>query len=611
MACVFLLGGFFLSPSPADAASAEQAAKPNVIVILADDLGYGELGCYGHPRFKTPNVDRMAAEGVWLTQFNTPMPFCAPTRAALLTGRYPLRCGLSTNPAPDEGPKADAVALPQGEITLAQIFKEAGYATAMVGKWHLGHSAPEQLPTHRGFHEYLGILYSNDMRPVRLIDGDKPVEYPLVQATLTRRYTERALRFIEGHRNSPFLLYFAHAMPHKPLACSEDFYKKSGAGLYGDVLAELDWSVGQVLAKLKELDLDRRTLVLFTSDNGPWFGGSTGGLRGMKSTTWEGGYRVPCIARWPGRIPAGNVCGAPAVTVDLFATALAAAEIQPPQDRVIDGKDLLPLLSGKVRGVHDVVFGQAGPKLATVRNARWKLHLVAPADTRAPASSTRWVDARGPDGVTLLAPFEQYQPGDYPGVRTGDLPRAMSLFDLEHDPWEQHDVAAEHPDVVAQLKARADQFVSSLATDVGENAVPDPSPSEPVTAVLTVRPERASAGETVEALVRIRVAGAHFIHAKDDSRSPFVPLTMSTTLPEGVEPVGDWQFPTPEKGRGKSLVYRDSVLLRRSLRVVSSTAPRTVAVIGELQYQVCTDELCWPKGKLKLSAPLMIQPPRR
>ena len=217
----------------------------------------------------------------------------------------------------------------------------------MVGKWHLGHQSPEQLPTHRGFDEYLGILYSNDMRPVRLIDGEKPVEYPLVQATLTRRYTERALRFIERNRNSPFFLYFAHAMPHKPLACSEAFYKKSGAGLYGDVLAELDWSVGQVLAKLKELGLDRRTLVLFTSDNGPWFGGSTGGLRGMKSTTWEGGYRVPCIARWPGRIAAGNVCGAPAVTMDLFATALAAAEIQPPQDRVIDGKDLLPAALGK------------------------------------------------------------------------------------------------------------------------------------------------------------------------------------------------------------------------------------------------------------------------
>jgi N-acetylgalactosamine-6-sulfatase len=611
IARVLLLAGLSLFLARAGAASTAQATKPNVIVILADDLGYGELGCYGHPRFKTPNLDRMAAEGVRLTQFNTPMPFCAPTRAALLTGRYPLRCGLSTNPAPDGGPKADAVALPKSEITLAQIFKEAGYATGMVGKWHLGHKSPEQLPTHRGFDEYLGILYSNDMRPVRLIEGEKPVEYPLVQATLTRRYTERAVQFIERNRNSPFFLYFAHAMPHKPLACSEGFYKKSGAGLYGDVVAELDWSVGQVLAKLKELELDRRTLVLFTSDNGPWFGGSTDGLRGMKSTTWEGGFRVPCIARWPGRLKEGVVCPAPAVMMDLFATALAAAEIQPPQDRVIDGKSLLPLLSGQAHEIHDVVFGQHGPKLSTVRDARWKLHLLAPADTRPPATTSPWVDPRAPDGVTILAPYEQYQPSDYPGIRTGDLPRAMSLFDLENDPAEQHDVAAEHADVVARLKARAEQFVSSLAAHVDEIAVPDPSPSEPVMAVLTIRPARAAPGETVEALVRIRIAGAHFIHAKDDAGSPFVPLTMSATLPEGVEPVGEWQFPAPEKGRGKSLVYRDSVLLRRSLRVVSSSSPKTLTVAGELQYQVCTDELCWPKGKLKLSAPLMIQSPRR
>jgi arylsulfatase A-like enzyme len=462
---ILLLVGFYLCLAHAGTANADQVPKPNIIVILADDLGYGDLGCYGHPQFKTPNIDRMAAQGARLTQFNTPMPFCAPTRAALLTGRYPLRCGLSTNPAPDETPKADAVTLPPGEVTLAQILKGAGYATGMVGKWHLGHKRPEQLPTRRGFDDYLGILYSNDMRPVRLIDGENEVEYPLVQATLTRRYTERALRFIERNRNGSFFLYLAHAMPHKPLACSEAFYKKSGAGLYGDVLAELDWSVGQVLARIKDLDLDRRTLVIFTSDNGPWFGGSTGGLRGMKSTIWEGGYRVPCIARWPGRLPAGIVCRAPAVTMDLFATALAAAEIGVPQDRVIDGKDLLPLFSGNVREVHDVVFGQQGPQIATVRDARWKLYLVAPVDTRPVKANGRWVDARGPDGVTILAPYEQSQPGDYPGSRTGDPPRAMSLFDLEHDAAEQHDVAAQHGEVVARLKARYDQFVREFPGD--------------------------------------------------------------------------------------------------------------------------------------------------
>ncbi len=340
-----------------------------------------------------------------------------------MTGRYPFRCGLSTNPAPDEGPLADSTALPPGEITLAQVLKAAGYATAMVGKWHLGHKSPEQLPTHRGFDEYLGIPYSNDMRPVRLLDGETEVEYPVVQATITRRYTERALRFIDRNRSRPFFLYLAHAMPHKPLACSDAFYKKSGAGLYADVLSELDLSVGQVLARLEDLNLDRRTLVVFTSDNGPWFGGGTGGLRGMKSTTWEGGFRVPCIVRWPGRIPAGSVCGAPAVMMDLFATALAAAETPLPQDRLIDGKSLLPLLSGKIRDVHDVVFGQVGPRLATVRDARWKLHVLAAADTRANSTGARWVDARAPDGVTILAPYEQSQPAEYPGVRTGDLPR--------------------------------------------------------------------------------------------------------------------------------------------------------------------------------------------
>ncbi len=448
---------------PAGAAQPASATpKPNIVVILADDLGFGDLGCFGHPRFKTPNLDRMAAEGVRLTQFNTPMPFCAPTRAALLTGRYPFRCGLSTNPAPDGGPVADLVALPAGEVTLAQLLHGAGYATGMVGKWHLGHKSTKELPTARGFDEYLGIPYSNDMRPVRLLEGDKEVEYPVVQTTLTRRYTERALRFIERNRDRPFFLYFAQAMPHKPLACSEAFYKKSGAGLYGDVLAELDWSVGQVLTRLKELGLDSRTLVFFTSDNGPWFGGSTGGLRGMKSTTWEGGFRVPLIARWPGRVPAGAVRRAPAVMMDLFATVLAAAEVPAPQDRVIDGKNLLPLLAGNAEEIHDVIFGQQGLRLATVRDARWKLHVLSAADTREAKTTGRWLDARAPDGVTILAPFEQSQPAEYPGVRTGDLPRAMSLFDLEHDPTEQHDVASQNADVVAGLKGRFDQIVEEF-----------------------------------------------------------------------------------------------------------------------------------------------------
>ena len=452
----WLLIVLIVTSRPEASRAADTPARSNVVIILADDLGYGDLGCYGNPRFKTPQLDRMAAEGVRLTQFNTPMPFCAPTRASLLTGRYPFRNGLATNPAPDGGAAADTVALDPGELTLAQVFQQAGYVTGMVGKWHLGHKRPEQFPTHRGFDDYLGILYSNDMRPVQLMEGDQVTEYPVVQATLTQRYTERALRFLKQNRDRPFFFYFAHAMPHKPLACSEAFYKKSGAGLYGDALAELDWSVGRVLDTLKELGLDERTLVLFTSDNGAWFGGSTGGLRGMKATTWEGGFRVPMIARWPGRLPAGTTSAAPAVMMDLFATALAAAAVPLPSDRLIDGKDLLPLLAGKEQAVHDVVFGHQGMQVATVRDARWKLHVLPARNTRVGTPGERWVDPRGPDGVTIIAPYEQAQPSDYPGVTTGDETRAMTLFDLAADPAEQHDVAAAHPDVVARLKERYD-----------------------------------------------------------------------------------------------------------------------------------------------------------
>lgn len=441
----------------AQGASARAAEpRPNVVIILADDLGSGDLGCYGHPRFKTPRLDRMAAEGVRLTQFNTPCPFCAPTRAALLTGRYPGRCGLTANPAPDAHPLGDRVHLPDKEILLPRILGQAGYQTAMVGKWHLGHRASSWRPIARGFDEYLGILYSNDMRPVELFEGDKRIEYPVVQATLTRRYTERALDFIERNRAKPFFLYFAHAMPHKPLACSEDFYKKSGAGLYGDVIAELDWSVGQVLDKLSEVGCADRTLVVFTSDNGPYYGGSSGSLRGMKGTTWEGGYRVPCIVRWPGRAPAGKTSDALAITMDLFSTALAAAGVAPPSDRTIDGRDLLPTLNGAAPSPHDVIFGQGRADLSTARDARWKLHVLAqenPGTFRPDA-----VDKRAPDGVTILAPFEQATREIYPGLKSGDATLAMSLFDLANDPSEQRNVAAKHPEIVERLKASFDKI---------------------------------------------------------------------------------------------------------------------------------------------------------
>jgi N-acetylgalactosamine-6-sulfatase len=458
------------------AAHGDDARRPNVVIILADDLGYGDLGCYGHPKFKTPNLDRMASEGARLTQFNCPAPFCAPTRASLLTGRYPFRCGMVANPAPDGGPQADALHLPESEVTLAQLFQQAGYATGMVGKWHLGHAQPQWLPTHRGFDEYLGIPYSNDMRPVQLVERDQRVEYPVIQVNLTQRYTARALAFIEKHKQQPFFLYLAHVMPHKPLAASESYYQKSGSGLYGDVLSELDAGIGQVLSKLKQLQLDEKTFVVFTSDNGAWFGGSCGGLRGMKGSSYEGGYRVPCIARWPGKIPSGHVSAEPAVMMDLFATVLKIANLQPPGDRVMDGRDIFPLFISDAKSPHQAIFGAQGGKLATVRDQRWKLHVLAPRDgfLALDKPGERWIDPRGPDGVTILAPYEQYQPSEHPGLRTGDPPRAMQLFDLQNDPGEQHDVAAKHADIVNRLKALYDAANRDVPVDL-----PDPQRAVP------------------------------------------------------------------------------------------------------------------------------------
>jgi uncharacterized sulfatase len=249
-------------------------------------------------------------------------------------------------------------------------------------------------------------------------------------------------------------------MPHKPLAASEAFYKKSGAGLYADVLAELDWSVGQVLATLNELGLDEKTLVIFTSDNGPYFGGSTGGLRGMKASSYEGGFRVPCIARWPGKIPAGHVNHSPAVMMDLFATALKAANIAPPADRVIDGRDLMPQFTSAATSPHEAILGQLGSNILTIRDARWKLHVRPALDSKAKLrdSGGNWIDSRAPDGVTILAPYEQYKPRDHPGLTTGDAPAPMQLFDLETDPGEQHDVSAANPETVARLRKLYDEL---------------------------------------------------------------------------------------------------------------------------------------------------------
>ena len=445
-----------------------QQARPNVIVILADDLGYGDLACYGSRMNRTPNLDRMAQEGVRFTDFYTPMPFCAPTRAALLTGRYPFRSGMTNNPAPDAG--INDVGIPGSEILLSEALKESGYATMCIGKWHLGHTG-NFLPTLNGFDEYYGILYSNDMRPVQIVHNDRVAAYPVVQAHLTRNYTNAAVKFIEQNRNRPFFLYLAHAMPHKPLAASEEFYTpETPDDLYADVINELDWSVGRVLAKVREMGLDENTLVIFTSDNGPWYGGSTGGLRGMKASTFDGGVRVPMIARWPGRIAPGRSTSEVAGIIDLFPTICGLAGTAVPQDRKIDGKDIFGLMSKDgAKSPHDGLFIMGGPLIRAVRSGKWKLHIVDPQPGPVyNGDPKKWIDPRGPDGVTLIAQAEQALPDKYPGVRTGDPAKAEMLFDMQADPSEQKDVAAQHPDVVAQLKAMFKKI---------ESEVPRPQPA--------------------------------------------------------------------------------------------------------------------------------------
>jgi arylsulfatase A-like enzyme len=462
--CVCLAGAMMMLTTSATAAS----DKPNVILIFADDLGYGDVGCFDKKcPFQTPNLDRMAAEGARLTSFYVPTPYCAPSRGTILTGRYPFRHSVVRNPAPDVG--ESNFGLPASEITLAEQLKTAGYATAAYGKWHLGHKE-KWLPRTQGFDEYFGILYSNDMFPVQLLRNESVVEYPVVQATLTQRYTDLAIEFMQQNRDLPFFIYLPHAMPHKPLAASDNYYTPETRGdLYADVISELDAAVGRLLDQLKKLSLSNNTLVVFTSDNGPWYGGSTGGLRGMKGKTWEGGLRVPMIARMPGVIPAGIINDSPAATIDVFPTVCKLAGVAAPDDRVIDGRDILPLLqSDAASSPHDTIYGMQGSKLACIREGKWKLHVRSPGPLRfnnlTPDQLANWEDPRGPDGVTLLAPFEQPGPTQHPGLTHGDRPKEMMLFDLDADRGEQRDVADQHPEVVKRLLANFKQTEAEVPT---------------------------------------------------------------------------------------------------------------------------------------------------
>lgn len=441
---------------------------PNVVIVFADDLGYADVNRFSPsartPRPRTPNLDRMAAEGVRLTSFYVAQAVCSASRAALLTGAYSNRVGIT-----GALNHTAAYGLNPEELTIAEVLKGRGYATAMFGKWHLGHEQPF-LPLRHGFDEYLGLPYSNDMWPrhpqrkdfypeLPLIEGDAVVKLDPDQSRFTTQFTERAVRFIQNNKEKPFFLYLAHPMPHVPLFVSGKHQGTTGQGLYGDVLAELDWSVGQVLAAIKAAQLDEQTLVIFTSDNGPWLSygdhaGSAAPFREGKGTAFEGGVRVPFIARLPGRIPKGLVRDMPAMTIDLMPTIAALARAQAPAGGVIDGRNIWPILTNQrnAPSPHEALYFYWGTELHAIRSGQWKLHLPHPYQA---------LEVAGADGM----------PGKY---ATKQL--ELSLFDLEKDPGETTDLAAGQPEVVTRLmhhveRARQD-LGDSLTKRIGKNVRP-------------------------------------------------------------------------------------------------------------------------------------------
>jgi arylsulfatase A-like enzyme len=436
-----------------------QEQTPNVLIILTDDLGYGDISCYGQKDYQTPHIDNIAEHGVSCTDFYVPTPYCAPSRATLLTGRFPLRHGLVKNPTPDGG--INDIGISQNEITLAEVFHEAGYATKCIGKWHLGHK-PEFFPVNHGFDEYYGILYSNDMRPVQLIENRDTVEYPVDQSLLTQKYTNKAIEFIERNKDEPFFLHLCHAMPHKPLAASERFYTpETPNDLYTDVIRELDWSVGEIMNTLKKLEILDNTIVIFMSDNGPWYGGSTGGFKGMKATTWEGGIRVPFIMHYPKIFPQNTKVNVPCWSPDIYPTLLALTGVNPTKENTIDGIDITEILKGK-QTEHGPVFSMHNSNIMSVRKGDWKLFVRAPRYWKKTNLST-WKDKRGPDGTTIIAPIEgQANPGMYPGIKPLKPENEIQLFNLKNDPTESEDLAKEKPERVEELMHLYKEFEASL-----------------------------------------------------------------------------------------------------------------------------------------------------
>lgn len=417
---------------------------PNIIIIFADDLGYGDLSCYGHPTIVTKHIDKMAREGIRFTSFYATASVCTPSRASLLTGRYPIR-NLPHNLGPES-----KTGLPLSEITIADVLKKEDYSTMAVGKWHLGHMEG-YLPTSRGFDQFYGLPYSNDMilpwcpwlsetDTLFLYENEKKLqEIGFDQGNLTVNYTNQAVKFIEENASKPFFLYFAQSMPHLPISTSEEFLGKSKGGLYGDVIETIDWSVGQIMKTLKEKGIDENTIVVFTSDNGPWqnlpermlqkgvehwHAGTAGLLRGAKMSTYEGGFRVPAIMRWPGHIEEGITTSKTANTMDLFTTLIGATGAEPPKEIQIDGRDIMPLLLGDEPKNQEPFFYLKGKKLEAVRKGSWKLR------------------------------------------NTED--DGLQLFNLDRDPSEYYNVAEYEIEIVKDLQSEMKQFADETNSELVE-----------------------------------------------------------------------------------------------------------------------------------------------
>ena len=416
----------------AEAGGPADKSLPNFVVILIDDMGYGDIEPYGSKLNRTPNLTRMAAEGMKLTSFYA-APVCTPSRAQLMTGCYAKRVSLPGVLFP-----ASPAGISDKERTVAQLLKDRGYATMCIGKWHLG-DQPEFLPTRHGFDQYLGLPYSNDMRtpPLPLLCDEKVIEAPVEQDKLVALYTEEAVKFITTSKDRPFFLYFPHTAVHNPINPGKAFVGKSANGRYGDWVEEVDWSVGRVLDTLRQLKLDSKTMVLFTSDNGPTGNGLANPLRGKKGSTWEGGMREPTVAWWPGKIAPGSACDAPVSEIDVLPTLVKLAGGEVPTDRVIDGKDIWPLLAGQTKqSPHEALFYFRGTRLEAVRCGPWKLAIVHQAGGMG-KGQTKKKDAA-----------EESLP---------------TLYNLDTDIGETTNVAAQNPDVVKRLQG----CIAKMGADLG------------------------------------------------------------------------------------------------------------------------------------------------